>query len=188
MLKCRICGIEDINKDTQKENVDYIRHGNWYAHKSCYEERERRRGNIDIHEEQTDEFWKDASYCYLTKDLKIKVNDVFFVQWERYMKSRKPFYSAKGIYFALRYFYGIKNGDRSKANGGIGIIPYIYEDSRIYWYDLEKRQKGTVAAIEKQMREAMAREIKQVKKKEVKPRKFTVDFSILDGLEDEEDE
>lgn len=186
MLKCRICGIEDIDKTSQKENIDYIRHGNWYCHKTCFEERERRRGTIDIHEEQNDDFWKDASYCYLTKDLKIKVTNVFFVQWERYMKSKKPFYSAKGIYFALRYFYGVKNGDRTKANGGIGIIPYIYDDSKLYWYNMEERQKGTVAEIERQMRAAMERNQKTYVKQSIKPRKFEVDFSQLDELEDEE--
>ena len=36
MIKCRICGIENIDKKTQQENIDYIKHGNWYAHKSCY--------------------------------------------------------------------------------------------------------------------------------------------------------
>ena len=186
MIKCRICGIENIDKKTQQENVDYIKHGNWYAHKSCYEERERRRGNIDIHEEQSDEFWKDASYYYLTKDLKIPITNVFFIQWERYMKSKKPFYSAKGIYFALRYFYNIKHGDTSKAAGGIGIIPYIYDDSKAYWYDLENKQKGIVAAIEQQMRAAMERKQITISKKETKPRKFEVDFSVLDDLEDDE--
>ena len=182
---CRICGARNIDKETQKENIDYIKHGNWYAHKSCYDKREEKRHNISINEEQSDEFWKDASYNYLLKDLKIEVTQVFFVQWERYMKSKKPTYTAKGIYFALRYFYSVKKGDTSKAGGGIGIIPYIYENSRKYWYDLESRQKGTVAAIEKQMIEAAERR-QTVVVQHFKPREFTVDFSKLDGLEDEE--
>ncbi len=187
LIKCRLCGIEDINKKTQQENIDYIRHGKWYAHKSCYEERERRRGNIDIHEDQDDNFWKDISYDYLRKDLKIPiVPKVFFSQWKNYMESKKPFYSAKGIYFALRYFYGVKKGDTSKANGGIGIIPYIYDESKEYWYKVEDEQKGTVAAIEEQMRAAMNREKITIQRKEVQPRKFVVDFSVLDDLEDEE--
>ena len=38
--------------------------------------------------------------------------------------------TAKGMYFALKYFYEIKKGDVSKSENGIGIIPHIYEDSR----------------------------------------------------------
>ena len=187
MNKCRICGVRSIDPDTQRENVDYIRHGRWYVHKSCYEERERRRGNIDIHEEQDDRFWQEASYDYLRKDLKMGVTNLFFKQWKSLIESKNPFYSAKGIYFALRYFYGVKKGDISKANGGIGIVPYIYEDSRTYWYETERKQRGTVAAIEKQMREAMEREKVQVQMQTIKPRKFSVDFSVLDDLEDDDE-
>lgn len=186
MLKCRICGLENIDKKVHKENVDYIKHGSWYAHKKCYEERERRRGNISIHEEESDDFWKDASYNLLKKDLKIPVTNVFFIQWERYMKSIKPFYSAKGIYFSLRYFYNVKHGDKSKASGGIGIVPYVYEESRKYWYDIESKQKGTVAAIEKQIRESMERKQVTITKKKSKPQKFRTDFSILDELEEDD--
>ena len=37
---------------------------------------------------------------------------------------------------ALHYFYEIKGGDKSKANGGIGIIPYVYKDAYNYYYNL----------------------------------------------------
>lgn len=186
MLKCRICGISNIDKNIHKENIDYIRHGNWYCHKSCYDERERRRQNISIHDNNSDDFWKDACYNYLKRDIKIEVTSLFFLQWEKYMKSKKPFYSAKGIYFALLYFYEIKKGNVDKSNGGIGIIPYIYDESRAYWYDRESRQKGIVADIERQIR--MAEKRKQtVVRKTNEPKRFEVDFSVLDDLEEEDE-
>ena len=32
--------------------------------------------------------------------------------------------------------YEIKGGDKSKANGGIGIVPYVYKDAYNYHYNL----------------------------------------------------
>ena len=37
---------------------------------------------------------------------------------------------------ALVYFYEIKGGDKSKANGGIGIVPYVYQNAYNYFYEL----------------------------------------------------
>ena len=39
------------------------------------------------------------------------------------------------------YFYEIKNGDKEKANGGIGIIPYVYKDAYNYFYNLWLNQQ-----------------------------------------------
>lgn len=186
LLQCRICKRRDIDKSTQQEDIDYIRHGNCYWHKECYEERERRRKKIDIHDENSDSFWKDAAYNYLKREIKIEVTNIFFLQWEQYMKSTNPFYSAKGIYFALLYFYEIKKGNKDKSNGGIGIVPYIYEESRTYWYGREKKQQGIVADIERQMREAEHRQKKVVTKKSIQPRKFEVNLDAIEEMEDDE--
>ena len=45
-------------------------------------------------------------------------------------------YTYSGMQKALYYFYEIKGGDKSKANGGIGIIPYVYQDAYNYHYNL----------------------------------------------------
>lgn len=185
LLQCRICKQRNIDRNTQQENIDYIRHGNHYWHKECYEDRERRRKNIDIHDENSDSFWREASYNFLKRDIKIEVTDAFFIQWQRYMASKNPFYSAKGIYFALLYFYEIKKGNKDKSNGGIGIIPYIYEESRAYWYERERKQKGVVAEIERQMREAEQRQKKVVTQQKIKPRKFTVNLDAIAEMEDD---
>ena len=37
---------------------------------------------------------------------------------------------------ALVYFYEIKGNSVDKANGGIGIIPFIYNDAYNYYYSL----------------------------------------------------
>lgn len=37
---------------------------------------------------------------------------------------------------ALIYFYEVQGNDKKKANGGIGIIPYIYRTAYEYYYSL----------------------------------------------------
>ena len=84
------------------------------------------------------------------------------------------------------YFYEITKGNVDKSNAGIGIIPYIYDESRAYWYDRESRQKGIVADIERHIR--MAEKRKQTVFRKTNERKrFEVDFSILDDLEEEDE-
>jgi hypothetical protein len=55
-------------------------------------------------------------------------------QIKKYIEEYNFTYS--GMQKALYYFYEIKGGDKSKANGGIGIIPYIYQDAYNYHYNL----------------------------------------------------
>ena len=45
-------------------------------------------------------------------------------------------YTYSGMLKALIYFYEIKNNSIANANGGIGIIPYIYDDAYRYYYNL----------------------------------------------------
>lgn len=43
----------------------------------------------------------------------------------------------QGIYLTLKYWYQIKRNDVDKANGGIGIVPYVYDDAKKYWNSVE---------------------------------------------------
>ena len=45
-------------------------------------------------------------------------------------------FTYSGMKKALVYFYEVKGNDKSKANGGIGIIPYVYRDAYNYYYSL----------------------------------------------------
>ena len=182
---CHECQVRDIDTNILKENEDYIKRGNFYYHKSCYDLREYRKKHPSVKIEANDDFWKDAAYDYLRFVVKVEVSTLFFKQWHDYLNKNKD-YSAKGLYFALLYFYDIKKGDKDKSNGGIGIIPYVYDESKRYWYERESRQSDIVAQIEQQVREAAERKTIVLTKKEVKPRKFEVDFSVLDDLEDDE--
>ena len=43
-------------------------------------------------------------------------------------------YSYTGIQKTLYWWYEIKKNDLSKANDGIGIVPFIYKDACDYFY------------------------------------------------------
>lgn len=45
-------------------------------------------------------------------------------------------FTYSGMLKALIYWYEVKGNSTEKANGGIGIIPYIYKDAYNYYYNL----------------------------------------------------
>jgi hypothetical protein len=58
-------------------------------------------------------------------------------------------YSYTGILKALTYFYEVKGNSIEKANGGIGIVPYVYQDAYNYYYHIwMAKQTNEVKPIE----------------------------------------
>lgn len=90
-------------------------------------------------------------------------------------------YTYSGMLKALVYFYEVKGNKKNKANGGIGIIPFIYKDAYNYYYNLwmiqqSNKDKNVIDYVPK------LKEIKiPIPKKE--PRKRSV-FTFLDEQED----
>ena len=50
-------------------------------------------------------------------------------------------YTYSGIRKALTYFYEVKGNSIEKANGGIGIVPYIYQHAYNYYLALWQAQQ-----------------------------------------------
>jgi hypothetical protein len=46
-----------------------------------------------------------------------------------------PEYTYSGIKRTLEYFYEVKKNSIEKANGGIGIVPWVYEEAKRYYYN-----------------------------------------------------
>ena len=58
-------------------------------------------------------------------------------------------YTYSGMLKALIYYYEIQGGDLEKAHDGIGILPYIYNDARNYYFNLwQAQQKNEYKNIE----------------------------------------
>ena len=55
-------------------------------------------------------------------------------------------YSLSGMLKSLIWFYEVKGNNPEKSNGGIGIIPYAYQDAYNYYYSLfvAQSQNATV--------------------------------------------
>lgn len=90
-------------------------------------------------------------------------------------------YTYSGMLKALVYFYEVKGNNKNKANGGIGIIPFIYKDAYNYYYNLwmiqqSNKDKNVIDYVPK------LKEIKiPIPKKE--PRKRSA-FTFLDEQEE----
>ena len=173
MPECRVCK-RQINK---KEDDWIMPSKNYYYHKKCYE-------NWKKAEPASDEEYKDLIYDFIKRDLK-KDYDYWIceTQREKFLKQKM---TNKGILFALKYFYEVKHGDWEKGHGGIGIVPFIYNDACAYWAARERQAEGTIAEIERQMIAASQRTERVVRKKEIKPRKTVISLDAIAEMEDDE--
>lgn len=154
--KCRICG-GPIDREVD-EWVMPSR--NYYYHTKCYTDW---KNNDSTDDEET---WKGRIYDFIARDLKGTYEyHKCEAQRKRYIEKEK--YTNKGIYFALKYFYEIEANPWENGHGGIGIVPYVYAKSTKYWTQREQNQRGTIEAIERQLREREARPVKVITKKKI---------------------
>lgn len=157
-------------KPMSKKNEDCIMIGNnKYVHKAC-QELEEKREKTD--KEQLEDYIKDLfQISYIDPRVKGQI--------KKYIDEYNYTYS--GIRKALIYHYEIKGGDKSKANGGIGIVPYVYQNAYEYHYNLwlaqQKNKDVEVTLYAPKVKEiVIPRPQRKVKKRQL--------FTFLD--EDEE--
>lgn len=122
-VKCLYCG-QTFNRDkTPCQQVTAKR----YAHIDCFK----------LNEAKTAKEEKDK------KDLEIYILNLFHLdalsprirqQIKSYIQDNNYTYS--GILKALVYFFEVKGNSIEKANGGIGIVPFVYQDAYNYYYNL----------------------------------------------------
>lgn len=160
MVLCRCCKQKFDAQPEDEGKIWMLRTTNWYYHKKCYDDWVKKKD--DIHTQADEEMWLDAVWQYLKCNIKVisgeKVEEYYKIknQWDKQIEKG---YTPKGIYFSILYFYEIQKGDPAKSRGGIGIVPFIYNDATQYWIAREQRERGIVAAIERQVREAQSQEI-----------------------------
>lgn len=119
-VKCAYC-----QKPMSKKDEDCVMIGNGkYVHKAC-QELEEKREKTD--KEQLEDYIKELfDITYIDPRIRAQI--------KKYVEEFNYTYS--GIRKALVYHYEIKGGDKSKAKGGIGIVPYVYENAYNYYYSL----------------------------------------------------
>ena len=129
MVKCFYCG---ETFDASKEPFVMAR-ANRYAHAECAKKHEASLSQEEKAQKELEDYIKKLlNITSLTPKIK--------KQLDKYIKEDK--YSYSGIHRSLIYFYEIKHNPIDKANGGIGIVPYVYQDAYNYYYNIWLAQQS----------------------------------------------
>lgn len=194
-MKCPYCGEEISKKDTFIKNTIQGLGTRSYYHVKCHElaqttpknewpnkikQAEDKEGEIQL--------WAEIIYDYILKVQRITPNFVLIKkQLENYV-SPKFGYKHKGVYLSVKYFYEVKRRlGEDKSNGGIGIVPYVYDEAKDYWERKVVKDNNTIKEIEKQIKELSKKTIKKVPYGQ-KERKKKNEISLSSVLEMEDDE
>lgn len=113
-----------------------------YAHKSCADAAEQGKTKEEKDKEQLEKYIKEL-FGY--KQLPIKVKK----QIKQYKEEFDYSYSA--IYKTLRYWFEVRKGEIEKANGGVGIVPYVIDEARNYWLDIMQAQELNKELVKKDL-------------------------------------
>ncbi len=134
-VKCPYC---NIIFDTNKE--EFVQLNRRYAHKTCYDAA----GGQDPPKQtraraKKEEKPEDPELVALKDYIYSLFGDS--TNWAMVMKQIKKFqtenqYTLSGIQKSLTYFYEVQHGSKDKANGAIGIVPYVYQDAFNYYYSI----------------------------------------------------
>lgn len=158
--KCKICG-----QDVIKTEQEFIQNSTGYFHKKCKEEHSDKRTKDSVkcyycgEQVATSERVKnDKGYNFHPECLKEQIERKELYDYCCYiwgMKGPGPLiirqaklyrekgFTFKGMLMSLKYFYEVQGNDRAKFKGKetIGIIPYIYEEAKLYYIDIEKKKQ-----------------------------------------------
>lgn len=122
-VTCVYCG-ERFNRDKEPTTQVSARR---YAHKECAEKYE---ANKSQEEKDLEALEKYIMHLFDEPYVNARARK----QLKEYKEQYNFTYS--GILKTLIYWYEIKGNSTEKANGGIGIIPYVYNDALKYYYTL----------------------------------------------------
>ena len=128
-VKCLYCG-----KLLERDSDDCVKvNSRRYAHKECADIYQ-----TSLVQEDAD---KKALKEYICKMFGItEVSQKIEKQIEKYHTEYKYTYS--GMLKALIYHYEIQHNDIAAANGGVGILPYVYNQALEYYYEIWKNQQA----------------------------------------------
>ncbi len=123
IVKCKYCGIQFDRNSEPFEEVG----GRRYAHKACAEKHQ---AAIPQDEQDYQALESYIKKLFNEKNLNAKIR-----------KQIKDFkqeygYSFSGMLKTLYWWYEIKGHSIDQSQGGIGIIPFIYDDALKFYYSL----------------------------------------------------
>ena len=125
MAKYVICPYCNLRFDRDKEEYQVV--GRRYAHIKCFEEAEKNKSKEEKDKEELEKYiMKLLNETKINPRVRKQLNDFKAQYNQTYTGMRK----------ALAYFYEVKKNSTEKANGGIGIIPYVYNNAYNYYYNI----------------------------------------------------
>ena len=123
IVKCIYCG-EQFDRNAEAFVLVSNRR---YAHKACYDKTQAGKTKEEIDYEELLKYIKQK-FCMQTVSSKI------IRQITDYRKQYNFSYS--GMLKSLIWWFDVKKNTLEGTNGGIGILPYIYNDASAYYYGL----------------------------------------------------
>ena len=146
LVKCFYCGqIFDANTEPFAKP-----RANRYAHAACHDKAE------------SNKTQEERDYEALVEYIKALFGNPNPRVWKQLKEYKDEYgYSYSGILKTLIWWYDIRHNDIEKANGGIGIVPYVYNDACDYYYALYLAQ--------------IANEDKDIEHLQMRVREFTIE-------------
>lgn len=125
-VKCLYC-----KQSFYREETDFIKvNGNRYAHRHCAEkELEKEKIIQEIHQKMKDLCGEKYSKSKIEKQIKSLLKDGK---------------TEIGILKTLEYWYDERQEDPNKANGGIGIVDYVYGQAQDFYFKKEQNKNRYV--------------------------------------------
>lgn len=90
-------------------------------------------------------------------------------------------YNDSGILMALKYWFGEKKNSIERANGGMGIVPYIYDEAQNYYRNIILKKKKLSEQAIRQQKEK--NKIVKITKTEENKKKSFINLDLLIGDE-----
>ncbi len=164
IVKCYHCG-----KKFDRDKVPFVQVSQRrYAHKECSMSDEEKQSQAEKDRLALEE--------YIMKLFKTDyVDPRIRKQMKQYVDEYNFTYS--GIHKSLTYFFEVKGNSIEKANGGIGIVPYVYQQAYRYYYSLWEAQQKNKDKVVVEYVPVVKEIVIPVPQRQVKKRKV---FSFLD--------
>ena len=107
--------------------------------------------NLKLSKNQNDD--RDALWYYIYRlfgqySSDKPVSDWNVTQMQKFKRQGMPY---RGQLLTLKYFYEIKKNSTEKSKGSIGIIPFVYEEAKLYYERQAKKADDIAAALQKQL-------------------------------------
>ena len=117
-VKCPYC-----NQYFRRSSEQFIYDKGRYWHEECHK--------LNLGEKSKTDSDRRELLAYIEKLLNKKIDARILKQIKTYTEDYG--YKYKGIQLTLEYFFELKGNLISKAQGGIGIVPYVYEEAKKYY-------------------------------------------------------